>query len=458
MWTIVVSVVLSGLAGSGSARNNGYFRAFRDGYYPGKEAVNDFSAAARSHFGYSNRQTSGRLMNRKTFGYRSYPVYMLEPDSSRRHFSYPVYPFHRYGEPDESIYEYRMAMKLPTRRPNRIKKMERVRSLKERVHKVDNERIKQRRKMMEPMKKKQEKQMKEESRRMEKKVIMTKQATKKQENSEYPRLANRLRTRKRKPMGRETVHSPRYVAMDRPQLVRNKAAVPRQQAMVPRKPTAVPGPAVRSSVNRVHEARYAQTSHDTRRKENAGLVFFGKYPGMAVKILSQFPKFVLALDKAISSTSPFHIAFRNIVSHFPVNDIEKQLVGRCVFKSQTNCPHQVVIHSKQNRPQASHCRLGKHGASIKCNDVQMVPIAQNGHSLAECRIRVASWSTLSRCILPQADSPELWQKRWTASTMFVLLQCSLYNIWPMMEHLGADFRDVQRPRSTNQSLLTVHGI
>ena len=102
MWKVVACVFLLEISTIYSARNNGYFRAFRRGYYPGKEEEHDHSTRSRNYYHYRHHG----------YGFPSYPaVYFLRPHPIG-HYGYPVYPFNRFGETDDSIYDYKI--KVPS--------------------------------------------------------------------------------------------------------------------------------------------------------------------------------------------------------------------------------------------------------------------------------------------------------------------------------------------------------
>ena len=101
MWKVLAWVFLLQMSTIYSARNNGYFRAFRRGYYPGKPEEHDHSTESRNYYRY-------RINRHHGFGFPSYPaVYFLRPNHMG-HYGYPVYPFHKFVEPDDSIYDYKL--------------------------------------------------------------------------------------------------------------------------------------------------------------------------------------------------------------------------------------------------------------------------------------------------------------------------------------------------------------
>ena len=100
MWKVLAWVFLLQISTIYSARNNGYFRAFRRGYYPGKPEEHDHRTESRNY--------RYRINRHHGFGFPSYPaVYFLRPNHMG-HYGYPVYPFHKFVEPDDSIYDYKL--------------------------------------------------------------------------------------------------------------------------------------------------------------------------------------------------------------------------------------------------------------------------------------------------------------------------------------------------------------
>ena len=101
MWKVLAWVFLLEISTIYSARNNGYFRASRRGYYPGKPEEHDHSTESRNYYRYHINRHHG-------FGFPSYrAVYFLRPNPMG-HYGYPVYPFHKFVEPDDSIYDYKL--------------------------------------------------------------------------------------------------------------------------------------------------------------------------------------------------------------------------------------------------------------------------------------------------------------------------------------------------------------
>ena len=240
MWKFLVCVFLVEVSTAYSARNNGYLRAFRRGYYPGKPDPQDYQTKpdrhdyhvepTRNYYGYRGHH------HHHGYGYPSYPaVYLLGP-SYIGHYGFPAYPYNRFGEPDESIYDYKLKVQ-PKLEPMTIEKLQ-VDKPDEKANKVKDT-MKMKKMMAE---------MTEMKKQEEQKEMMDK--------------------RKKEMKGKETVHAPKYIPLEMPKMV----------TLEDDKKTSM-RPAVRTRVTTSKQESDVMKMKPKEVSSNAELVFNGKFSG-----------------------------------------------------------------------------------------------------------------------------------------------------------------------------------